>query len=157
VNIWTNLDYSNDNNAFYYGDSFTGNVYSLNAAAYLFDATAITSTIKKGALNLPDSEIRINAIEFKAYGSPDTSLTFTGYAALSGTPVCTGTITLTGTWKKYKISTGLTVSTDRTMVGDFVDFQFTHSDSNKYFKIKDIVIYPEKKPDLTVATEVALS
>jgi hypothetical protein len=154
VNVWSYWNQKDDLNDFYYGDSVTGNIYSINYATYLFDATAITSLFSTGWLNAPDSELVITRIELKAKGTAASTITFKGYKNLSGTASCTGTITLTTSWVTYTIGPKNVASLLR---GDNLKVEFTHATASAYFKMKDIVLYMEKLPKRITLNEVTIT
>lgn len=153
VKTWSLWDQGADSNEIYYGDSITGNIYSLNSSTFRFNATAITSTILTGWFSFPDAEIALHHIELKAKGTAASSLTINGYKNF-GSSSCSGTITLTTNWVTYTIGPKNIWNLLR---GDHIKIQFAHATDNAYFKMKDVVFYFEKLSKRIAYSEVTIT
>jgi len=154
VNVWSNWDMMDDLNDLYYGDSVTGNIYSINSTIYRFNLAGIQSLIGTGWFMLPDSEIAVHMIELKAKGTATSTIGFLGYKNMSATECCSGVITLTDDWKTYTLGPKNVFSLLR---GDAIKITFSHALDNAYFKMKDIAIYFEKIPKRITLTEVTVT
>jgi len=153
VNVWYNWDQYDDQDELYLA-GYDGHIYSINSSTYRFGASAITSTIELGWMNIPDTELQIDRIELKAKGTAASTIAFTGYRNNSGTQVCGGTITLTVDWLTYTLGPKNIVSA---LKGDFLMMKLVHSTDNAFFKIKDIVLYPEKRSIRETRNEVIIT
>ena len=155
VNVWANFDKQDDNNDLFYGDSVTGDAYSINSTGWQFGASNIAVDFDTGWLSFPDSDLTIHTIEFKAKGTATSTLTFKGYSNLSDTAKTTGTVTLTASWQVFRMGPKGIMDLLR---GNNIKLEFTQAEQNAWFKIKDIVLYPEKvaeRVSITTANEVA--
>ena len=155
VNVWANFDKQDDNNDLYYGDSVTGDAYSINSTGWQFGSSNIAVDFDTGWLSFPDADLTIHTIEFKAKGTASSTLTFNAYSNLSDTKKTTGTVTLTATWQVFRLGPKGIMDLLR---GNNIKLEFTQSGQNSWFKIKDIVLYPEKvaeRMSITTANEVS--
>ena len=155
VNVFSNWDKQSDANEMYYGDSNYGHVYKINDTEYQFGSTNILSTVGTGWLSVPDADIAVQMIEFKAKGDTGSTLTFNGYTNLDGSVVTTGAITLNSDWQVFRLGPKGIMEL---LQGNNVKLEFTQASQNAYFKIKDIIVYYEKMPErvsITTANEVS--
>lgn len=154
VNVWCNFDKQDDNNDLYYGDSVTGDVYSINSTGWQFGSSNIAVDFDTGWLSFPDADIAIHSIEFKAKGTATSTLTFKGYKNLGSSASTQGTVTLTAAWQVFRLGPKGIMDLLR---GNNIKLEFTQSGQNAWFKMKDIVIYAEKlseRVSITTANEV---
>lgn len=157
VNVWSIWNDKNDDDSLWYGDglSATGDIYKINASTYQFGSSAISSEVKTGWFNIPDHELRMYCIEFKAKGTASSTLTVKGYKNLSeASTAFTGDVTLTTTWKTYTIQG---VALENKMCGDSLELDFTHATDSAYFNLKDVVIYMKKVAKRQTFNEVTIS
>jgi hypothetical protein len=154
VNVWDNWNQSDDQNELYYGDSVTGNIYSVNYGTYRFGSSAISSGIETGWINIPNSEIAIYSIEFKVKGTAGSILSFLGYKNMSAVAVCSGSITLTSDWLTYTLGPKNIWNILR---GDNLKVAFAHATDSAYFKMKDLVINIEAISKRITLNEVTVS
>ncbi len=156
VNCWSNWDKQNDQNEFYYGDSFTKNILKVDYSLYSFNAGAISSIFGTGWINNPEGELALHHIELKAKGTLTSVLIFKAYTNYLGSIVCTGSITFPATelWRTYRIGPKNIWNLVR---GDAIKIEFLHSTNSSYFKVKDIVIYTEKLSKRAVFSEVTVT
>lgn len=158
VNMWSNWDQMNDLNELYYGNSFTGHIYSINSTTYKFDASGIASLFSTGWIQLPDKEIAIHRILLKAKGTNLSIISFTGYKDLSAVHCASGDITLTTSWLTYVLGPK---NIHNLLRGDCIKLEFTHNTELKiteaYFKMKDIVVEYEKLSKRITLNEVTIT
>ena len=154
VNVWSNWDKQDDANELYYGDSLYGYVHKINDTGYLFGSSNIASTVGTGWLSVPDADIAIQRIEFKAKGTDASTLAFKGYINLGATASTQGTVTLTTAWQTFRLGPK---GIQELLRGNNIKIEFAQTGQNAWFKIRDIVIYYEKlseRVSITTANEV---
>ena len=154
VNVWANSDQKDDLNDLYFGDSINGNIYSINYSTYQFAGSAITSTIKTPWLNIPENEVAISKIEFKAKGTASSTLAFSGFKNYGTSASCTASIILTTDWVTYQLGS---YNLSNVLRGDSLSIQFVNSTDSAYFKMKDIVLHVEKLPKRITLNEKAVT
>lgn len=154
VNVWCNWDKQDDQNEMLYGDSVTGDVYKINDTGWKFDTSNIASEFDTGWLSVPDADIAIQRIEFKACGTASSTLTFKGYINNGSSASTQGTITLTTSWQVFRLGPKGIMEL---LKGNNVKLEFSQSGQNAWFKMKDLLVYYEKLPErvsITTANEV---
>lgn len=160
TNVWAHADQKDDLNDLYYGDSVNGNIYSINYISNSFATTAILSTIKTGWINIPENEVAISKIEFKAKGTAGSSLAFSGFKNYGSSASITASAALTANWVTYQLGPR---NVDNILRGDALAIQFSHQygtgdDLNSSsFELKDIVLHIEKSPKRITLNEKSVT
>jgi len=150
VNVWSNWNEQDDQNELYYGDSVTGNIYSIDSVNYVFDTSVINSQFVSGWIGFPYEDIRILMIEVEAKGTAGSSLAFYGFKNHSTDNYVSCSIALSTTWTVFRIGPKNVINW---LQGRNIRIRFDHLMENAYFKVKNLTLYAEKIPKRVTLNE----